>query len=81
MYQYVYFRCFFVLSKYCVFLQFDNYYVSIRISYVFADVYMCFHPTDTSGLDVNFLLPAIWKCQTPLERRLRIHYVVRVGVL
>ena len=49
------------------FLQFDNYYLSIRIPYVFADMYMPFHPSNTPRFDVNLLLPTIRKCQTPLE--------------
>src|SRR5512135_1062191 len=62
-------------------LQFDKYHVSIRISYVFADVHMPFHPDNASCFDVNILLPTIGECQTPLERRLGIQHVVRVSVL
>jgi len=69
------------LVKSTVFLQFDKYYVCVRISYVFADVLMRFHPNNTPRFNVNLLLSTIRKCQTPLERRLRVQYVVRVSVL
>ena len=56
-----------VLAAVLVFLQLDNDYISIRIPYVFADVYMPFHPGNTSCFNLNFLAPAIRKYETPLE--------------
>jgi len=63
------------------FLQFDNYYISIRTSYIFSDVLMPFHPNNTPSFDVNLLLPTIRKCQPSLERRLRVQDIVGVIVL
>jgi hypothetical protein len=48
-------------------LQFDKDDVRIRISDVFADVNMPFHPDNASRLDVNLLLLTVRKGQTPPE--------------
>jgi hypothetical protein len=49
---------FFVVRSNPVFynlFQFDNYYVSIRISYVFSNMYVRFHPNNTPGFNVDLL--------------------------
>jgi hypothetical protein len=48
-------------------LQFDNDDIRVRIPDVLTDVYVPFHPGDTSRFDVNLLLSTVRECQTPLE--------------